>query len=62
MNLKEFRQSKGLSQEQFAIKIGVSYSMLVKVENGRAGASKNFMDKIKKVYPDISIDKVFFAQ
>ncbi len=61
MKLKEFRQSKGLSQELFAIKIGVSYSMLVKVENGRANASKNFMDKIKKVYPDINIDSVFFS-
>lgn len=61
MKLKEFRQSKGMSQEHFAVKIGVSYSMLVKVENGKANASKNFMDKIKKVYPDISIDEVFFS-
>ena len=62
MKLKEFRQGKGLSQEQFAFKIGVSYSMLVKVENGKANASKNFMDKVKKTFPDVSIDKVFFNQ
>lgn len=61
MKLKEFRQSKGLSQEQFAIKMGVSYSMLVKVENGRANASKGFLDKIKKAFPDINIDAVFFS-
>ena len=60
MKLKEFRQSKGLSQEAFAQKIGVSYSMLVKVENNKANASKNFMDKVKRIYPDISIDKIFF--
>lgn len=60
MKLKEFRQRKGLSQEQLAIKLGVSYSMLVKVENGRANASKNFLDKFKKSYPNESIDAVFF--
>ena len=40
--------------------MGVSYSMLVKVENGRANASKGFLDKIKKAFPDINIDAVFF--
>lgn len=62
MKLKEFRESKGLTQEQLARKIGFTLSMVAQVERGRVKASRNFMSKVKDVYPDIDIDEVFFSQ
>lgn len=61
MRLKEFRESKGLSQEKFAIKIGYTLSMTTKVESGRVKASRRFMEKTKEAFPEISIDEIFFA-
>lgn len=61
MKLKSFRLSQNMSQEKFAREIGVSLSMMTKVENGKANASKNFLDKVKKRFPSIDLDEIFFA-
>ena len=61
MNLKEFRISKGLTQEQFAHMIGFTLSMVAQVERGIIKPSRNFMEKVKKSFPDIDINAVFFA-
>jgi len=59
--LKEFRKSTGLSQENIARKMGVSLSMYEKVERGNASVSRGFMQKLKKTFPSVSIDAMFFG-
>ena len=59
--LKEFRTQKGLSQEKMASELGVSLSMYAKVEQGTAKAGRHFMEKIKRTYPEASIDHIFFT-
>ena len=59
--LKEFRVAKGLSQEAFAKAIGYTLSMTAKVESGAAKASRNFMEKVKKAFPEVDINNIFFA-
>lgn len=61
MNLKSFRKSKNLSQENFAKNIGYTLSMVAKVESGRVKASRNFIERVKSVYPDVNIEQVFFS-
>lgn len=61
MKLQEFRKSKNLSQEEFARSIGFTLSMVAKVESGRAKASRNFIERVKTVYPDLKIEEVFFS-
>lgn len=61
MNIREFRKSKGLSQEAMARKINITLSMYEKVENNRVGTSAAFMRKFKKAFPEILIDDIFFA-
>lgn len=62
MTLKEFRQSKNLSQESFARGIGYTLSMYAKVEQHPTKASRKFIEKVKAVYPEIDIISIFFAQ
>lgn len=61
MKLKEFRLKKSMSQEQFAHAIGYTLSMVAKVESGRVKASRGFIEKVRKVYPDVNIEEVFFS-
>ena len=62
MDLKSFRTTQNLSQEKMARLLGVSFSMYAKVENGHAGASRGFMQKLKTQYPAVSIDELFFTK
>lgn len=58
--LREFRDSKGLTQLEMARNVGVSLSMYEKVERGYMKASRNFMEKVKNKYPYINIESIFF--
>ncbi|MFR8309480.1 MAG: helix-turn-helix domain protein [Bacteriophage sp.] len=60
-NLRELRKENGFNQEQMAAELGVSLSMYQKVEQGNAKAGRKFMEKIKKRFPEASIDYIFFA-
>ena len=60
-NVKQFRLAKGLSMDNIARAIGVSLSFYEKVERGHAQPSRAFMQKIKKAYPEINIDEMFFS-
>lgn len=60
-NLRELRKESGLNQEQMAAELGVSLSMYQKVEQGNAKAGRNFMEKIKRRFPEASIDYIFFC-
>ena len=59
--LKEFRVKTGLSQCNIARKLDVPLSFYEKIERGHTEASKGFMKKLKKAFPEISIDEVFFS-
>ena len=58
--LKNFRQQKGLTKQKIAEMLGYTLSLYEKVEDGRATASASFMRKFKAVFPDVSIDSIFF--
>ncbi|WP_018592575.1 helix-turn-helix transcriptional regulator [Terrisporobacter glycolicus] len=58
--LVNFRNKKGMSQVQFARKIGVSTSYLSKIELGDRQPSFGFMRKFKKAFNEADIDKIFF--
>ena len=58
--LKEFRRKQKMTQEGMAKKIGVTLSMYEKVERGSINASAAFMRRLKKSFPDIDINFIFF--
>ncbi len=47
--LKAFRKRAGLTQEQFAPKVGYSVPMVASIEQGRRAPSKRFVDKSEEV-------------
>lgn len=60
IQLKSLRKQLGLSQRKMADSMGVSLSMYEKVERGNKKASRNFMESLKRKYPQIIIDDIFF--
>lgn len=58
--LKEFRKSLKLDQISIAKEIGVSFSYYSKVESGFQNPSYSFLLKLKKRYPQVNIDMMFF--
>jgi len=59
-SLREFRKSTGLSQDNMARNLRVSLSMYEKVERGHVYASRAFMQKLKRAFPSVNIDIMFF--
>ena len=59
--LKEFRNSLGLTRQEFAESIEVSKSLYEKVENGDRKPSREFTTKLKKTYPQFDVN-IFFTQ
>ena len=57
--LKSFRVRKNLTQHQLAIKLNVSPSYYIKVEQGIAKAGRGFIEKFVKAFPDESTDMFF---
>lgn len=57
--LQNFRQSKNLSTEEIATKIGASTSLYEKVEFGRRNPSYGFVSKLKNAFPEVDIDKIY---
>lgn len=60
MNIKDFRISLNLNQKQMAHKIGVSASYYYKIESGQQNPSYEFLKKLKKAFPNVSVDEIFF--
>lgn len=60
--LVNFRNSKNMTQTQFARHIGVSTSFLSKIELGDRQPSLNFMKKLKSTFEDANIDELFFTE
>lgn len=59
--LKDFRNSLGLSVQEFANSIQVSKSLYEKVENGVRKPSREFTTKLKKKYPQFDVN-IFFTK
>lgn len=57
--LKKFRKTLNLSLGQFAKRINVSESLLIKVESCKRKASREFITKIKKEFPTFDAN-IFF--
>lgn len=58
--LRSFRISLNLTKVQMSEKLGYTLSLYEKVEDGRTGASAKFMHKFKTVFPNASIEFIFF--
>lgn len=58
--LKKAREKKKLTQKEAAESIGISFSMLTKMENGYRGGSMETMRKVSEFY-DESVDALFFT-
>jgi transcriptional regulator with XRE-family HTH domain len=52
--LTSLMKVKGLSESEFAEKIGVSRSMVNRVMNGKRGAGNKFVFGVLQTYPDVS--------
>lgn len=57
--IKQFRMSLNLTLQEFADSIKVSKSLLEKVEMGIRKPSREFLEKLKKKYPQFDVN-VFF--
>ena len=59
--LKAFREAAGVSQYNMARKMDISMSFYEKVERGHTNASRGFMQKLKRAFPEANIDEIFFS-
>ena len=57
--LRDFREERNLTQHQLAIKLNVSLSYYIKVEQGIAKAGRGFIEKFVKAFPEASADMFF---
>lgn len=60
MTLTEFRESKNLKQNEMAKEIDVSASYYYKIESRYQNPSYEFLAKLKKRFPEVNIDEMFF--
>ncbi len=62
--LKQFRTKRNFTQQQIAIRLDVSPSYYIKVEQGIAQPGKGFIDKLLKAFPDdyFEIISIFYPE
>ena len=61
-SLVDFRVKKRFTQKQMSEKLDVTLSFYSKVETGIRNPSFNFIKKFKEVFPDSSVDEIFFGE
>lgn len=59
--LQEFRNSKKLTQEQMDDCLNITVSHYKAIEYGQRNPSFELMERIKSVFPKVSIDKIFLS-
>jgi putative transcriptional regulator len=59
--LVEFRSETNQTQKDVADKMEISLSFYQKIESGDRNPSYNFLCVFKKVYPNQSIEEIFFG-
>lgn len=50
LNLIILRAKNGLTKQQMAEKIGVSYCTYLSIENGKRGCSQSFLNKLQAAF------------
>lgn len=58
-SLRDFRVKKNLTQRQLAIRLNVSPSYYIKIEQGLVKPGRGFIEKFIQAYPDESSDMFF---
>lgn len=56
VTIRQYRDSRGLTQERMAELLGVSKSYYIKVESGHCKAGRGFIQKLYKVFPEVNWD------
>jgi DNA-binding helix-turn-helix protein len=59
--VKNFRESKGISQEKLARELNFSLSLIAQIERNKIKPSRNFIQRVKKLYPEIDTN-IFFSE
>lgn len=54
--LKDFREAIGKTQEEMSKELGISKSFYEKIENGQRTPSREFIEKIKSIYPLLDVN------
>ncbi len=60
--LREFRISKGLTQIEFAEKIGTTQNSLTKIENGYRGITDLMLVKLYQRFPDFDAKEILIGE
>lgn len=60
--VKKYRILKNMSRKEFAKKMEVSYSLQMQIELGFKPASKKYIEKFHKNFPDENLQDIFFNQ
>jgi transcriptional regulator with XRE-family HTH domain len=58
--IREFRKKKGLTQEEFAQKLGYTQGFLAEIEKGKKDPSREFLKKLKEVF-GVSSDYILYS-
>lgn len=59
--LQEFRQKHKLTQEQMAKQLEITVSHYKAIEYGQRNPSFELMERLKKSFPKMNIDKIFLS-
>lgn len=59
--LQRFRQSKKLTQEQMASRLEITVAHYKALEYGQRNPSFELMERIKRIFPNANIDKIFLS-
>lgn len=59
--IKEFRQKLGITQEEFADKIGVSRQTVVSIEKGKYNPSMVLGFRIAKLF-NVTVEEIFIME
>ena len=58
LNLKVFRISKGLTQDEMAEKVKITRTTYCNIETGKSGGSALFWYNLKTAFPEIDIEEM----
>ncbi len=61
LRIQQLRKESGLTQEQFASRLSVSYSLVTKIERGIKGASIDLLIELSELF-DVSLDYIVLGK
>ena len=60
--LKSFREKMNLTQEKMAITLGITVAHYKSIEYGYRNPSFELLKKMKEIFPNFNIDKIFYPK